>query len=67
MAKAKKGGKSAVQVVLASRIKDIARSANIRVAGDFVAAANSTVVGVISGAIARAKSNGRQTLRPQDL
>ncbi len=67
MAKAKKGGKPAVQVVLASRIKDIARSAGVRVSGDFVDAANAAAVGLINAAIGRAKGNGRQTIRPQDI
>ncbi|MEK8024117.1 MAG: hypothetical protein AAB229_09965 [Candidatus Hydrogenedentota bacterium] len=67
MAKAKKGGKPAAQVVLASRIKDIARSAGVRVSGDFVDAANAAAVGLINAAIGRAKGNGRQTIRPQDI
>lgn len=66
-AAAKKGGKSSVQVVLASRIKDVARSANVRVAGDFVDAANSAVVDLLKKAIDRAKGNGRQTIRPSDI
>lgn len=56
-----------MQVVLASRIKDIARGAGVRVSGDFVDAANAAAVGLISAAIARAKGNGRQTIRPQDI
>ena len=68
MAKAKKAAKAAaVQVVLASRIKEVARAANVRVAGDFVDAANDAVVALIKKAIGRAKDNGRQTIRPQDI
>jgi histone H3/H4 len=68
MAKAKKAAKaSSVQVVLASRIKEVARAANVRVSGDFVDAANAAVVASIKQAIARAKANGRQTIRPQDI
>ena len=50
-----------------SRIKDIARSAGVRVSGDFVDAANAAAVGLINAAIGRAKGNGRQTIRPQDI
>jgi hypothetical protein len=68
MAKAKKASKAAaVQVVLASRIKEVARAANVRVSGDFVDAANVAVVASIKKAIDRAKANGRQTIRPQDI
>lgn len=68
MAKAKKAAKaSAVQVVLASRIKEVARTAGVRVSGDFVDAANAAVVALIKAAIGRAKGNGRQTIRPQDI
>lgn len=65
MAKAKKS--AAVQVVLASRIKEIARGANVRVSGDFIDAANAAVVALIKSAVGRAKANGRQTIRPQDI
>lgn len=65
---AKKAAKSgSVQVVLASRIKDIARTANVRVSGDFVEAANAAAVDLLKKAIGRAKGNGRQTIRPQDI
>lgn len=68
MAKAKKAAKAAaVQVVLASRIKEVAKGAGVRVSGDFVDAANAAVVALIKAAIGRAKGNGRQTIRPQDI
>jgi histone H3/H4 len=68
MAKAKKAAKAAsVQVVLASRIKEVSRAANVRVSGDFVDAANAAVVALVKKAIDRAKANGRQTVRPQDI
>lgn len=67
--KAAKGGKSSgnVQVVLASRIKDVARGANVRVAGDFVDAANAACIDLLKKAINRCKGNGRQTIRPSDI
>ncbi len=67
MAKKKAAAKGAVQVVLASRIKEVAKSANVRVSGDFVDAANAAVVALVKAAIGRAKANGRQTIRPQDI
>ncbi|RMH58810.1 MAG: hypothetical protein D6679_03645 [Candidatus Hydrogenedentota bacterium] len=63
----KKAAKKGVQVILASRVKEVARSAKVRVSGDFVDAANDAVVDLIKKAVARAKANGRQTIRPQDI
>lgn len=59
--------KKSIQVVLASRIKDLARNGKVRVSGDFVEAANEAAVAAIQKAINRAKANGRQTIRPQDI
>ncbi len=56
-----------VQLVVASRIKEAARSADIRVAGDFADAFNAEVNEVLQRAINRAKNNNRSTLRPGDL
>ena len=56
-----------VQLVVASRIKEAARAADIRVAGDFADAFNAEVNEVLQRAIARAKANNRSTLRPGDL
>ena len=56
-----------VQLVVASRIKEAARDADIRVAGDFAEAFNTEANQVLARAIDRAKSNGRATLRPGDL
>lgn len=66
MAKAKKAS-SKIQVVLNSRIKEIARQAKVRVAGDFADAVNDEVNALIKRAIDRAKKNNRQTVRPQDV
>ncbi len=62
-----KGKKSGTQVVLASRIKEVAKKAGLRVAGDFVAAANAAALDLLGAATRRAKGNKRGTLRPQDL
>ncbi len=53
--------------MVASRIKEAARAADIRVSGDFAEAFNAEVNEVLSRAINRAKGNGRATLRPGDL
>lgn len=58
---------SAVQVVLASRIRELARQNKVRVSGDFVDAANGAVVAMVKKAVERCKANGRQTVRPQDI
>ena len=42
-------------------------AAGINVSGEFYGALNEVVLGLISGAEARAESNGRRTLRPHDL
>ena len=42
-------------------------SASMNVAGDFYAALDDAVRRLIANAEARATSNGRRTLRPQDL
>ena len=56
-----------VQLVVASRIKEAARAADIRVSGDFADAFNAEVNEVLQRAITRAKNNNRGTLRPGDL
>ena len=42
-------------------------AASINVSGEFYAALDEAVRGLIAGAEARAESNGRRTLRPHDL
>lgn len=42
-------------------------AAGMNVSGEFYAALNDSVVGLIQQAEARAESNGRRTLRPHDL
>lgn len=59
--------KKGTQVVLASRIKEVAKKAGLRVAGDFVPAANDAAIALLTAATKRAKANKRGTLRPQDL
>ena len=54
-------------VVVASKVKDAVRSADIRMAGDFPEALNAEVHALIARATERAKNNGRGTVRPNDL
>lgn len=65
--KATAAASSDVQLVVASRIKEAARNQEIRVAGDFGDAFNAKVNELLSAAVARAKGNGRGTVRPGDL
>lgn len=58
---------SGVTVVLASRIKDVARKSKLRVSGDFVDGVNAVVLEGLKRAVDRCKANGRQTLRAQDM
>lgn len=56
-----------VQLIVSSRVKELAKSGKVRVGGEFYDAANKAAVDLVQRAIARAKANGRSTLRPQDL
>ncbi len=68
MAKAKKAAKgSAVNLVVASKVKDVVRGAGVRAAGDLTDAVSAAVGGMLKKAIDRCKANGRGTVRPQDL
>ena len=66
--KAKKTGTRAKPtgdlIISKSRTK---AASKINVAGDFYAALDSTVRGLIKSAETRATNNGRKTLRPHDL
>lgn len=68
MAKGKKGkgGKKEV-VIVASKMKDAIRSGNCNVAGDAIDYLNEKVHAMIANAIARAKENGRKTVRGHDF
>ncbi len=67
MAKAKKAVKGGVNLVVGSKVKDMVRSAGVRAAGDLVEACSAAVNGMLKGAVARCKANGRGTVRPHDL
>lgn len=56
-----------VQLIVASRVKELARGGKVRVGGEFADAANKAAVELVQKAIARCKANGRATLRPSDI
>ncbi len=63
--KRKAAKKKPVEMIISkSRTKN---AAGINVSGDFYAALDGAVRGLIATAEARATANGRKTLRPQDL
>jgi hypothetical protein len=58
MAKAKKAAKgSAVNLVVASKVKDVVRGAGVRAAGDLTDAVSAAVGGMLKKAIDRCKAN----------
>lgn len=54
-------------VVVGSRVKELVKSQELNMAGDFVAAADVAMQQLIIKAAARCKANGRKTIRPEDL
>jgi histone H3/H4 len=65
-AKKKSSKKAALDMIISkSRTKNAVADCNV--SGEFYSALNEFVYGVIAQAEARAQSNGRKTVRPQDL
>lgn len=58
---------STANVVVSSKVKESVRDGGIRMSSDFPEALNGEVQELITKAIARAKENGRGTVRPGDL
>jgi len=54
-------------VAVASRVKEIIRSNNLRSDGSLPDAVNAKMVEMLKAACARAKANKRGTVRPYDL
>jgi histone H3/H4 len=59
--------KEAVSYVVGSKVKDFWSQKNLRVAGDALDALNKKVEGLLDEAAKRCKSNGRATVRADDL
>lgn len=64
--KAAKGGKKDI-VIVGSKMKDAIRSNDCNVAGDAIEFLNEKVHEMIANAVARAKENGRKTVRGYDF
>ncbi len=54
-------------VVVASRVKEVIKAADMRADGSLADAVNDKVVEMLKDAVARAKANKRGTVRPYDL
>lgn len=54
-------------LVVGSKVKDLISSKGLRSSGELVEALSKHVEDKLMKAIERAKANGRQTIRPEDL
>ncbi len=53
--------------VVASKVKDLIKAAEMNCAGDFCDALDKKVEALVAESVARAKSNDRKTVRPGDI
>lgn len=53
--------------VVASKLKELIKKLNMMSSGDLADAVSSVVEEGVKKAVARAKANGRKTVRPEDL
>ncbi len=68
MAKNTKPAKKSKEIlIVGSKMKDVVKSAGCMSSGDLVEALSAKVHDMLSAATARAKGNGRSTVRPYDL
>lgn len=68
MAKAAKKAKAELpMMIVASKVKEVNKEAELQTSGDFIDALNEKVANLIDAAQARATDNGRKTVRPSDL
>lgn len=66
--KAKSGGKSKSEIlIVASKMKDAIRNSGFNVAGDAIHHLNEKVHEMLQGAVRRAGTNGRKTVRGHDF
>jgi hypothetical protein len=61
-----KGGSKEILIV-GSKMKDVVKAAGCMSSGDLIEALSEKVHTILSEATARAKGNGRSTVRPYDL
>ena len=64
---AKKAGSTREVLVVGSKMKDVVKRAGCMSSGDLIDAVSQKVHEMITNATARAKGNGRSTVRPYDL
>ena len=57
----------AEQLVTVSRVKNVISRADLRTDGSLPDVLNERVLDLLNGAMARARENGRKTVRPEDL
>lgn len=69
MAKGAKNGKNGKKeiLIIASKAKDVIKGAGCQSSGELVTALSGRIHDILTSAVARAKSNGRATVRPHDL
>jgi len=65
MAKASKGAR--VSLVVQSKVKELVKKGKMKCSSDVIAAMNTLIQQSVDKGIARAKANGRKTLRAADL
>lgn len=54
-------------LIVQSKVRDLIREKEMRTSDEFITALSEHVKAAVERAIARAKENGRSTLRPADL
>ena len=64
---AKKKAASREILVVGSKVKDVVKSSGCQSSGDLIEAISHKVHDIVEAAVARAKGNGRATVRPYDL
>ena len=64
--KKSKGGSKEILIV-GSKMKDVVKSSGCMSSGDLIEALSEKVHQILADAAARAKDNGRSTVRPYDL
>ncbi len=64
---AKSSTKARVSLVVQSKVKELVKKGKMKCSSDVINAMNSVITEAVSKGIARAKANGRKTLRASDL
>lgn len=54
-------------LVVGSKVKDAVKEGDCNMAGEFPEALSKAVADMVKKACARAKANGRKTVRPEDI